>query len=124
MYFKKMQGVITHEKVQPILRKKSEKKKAVTINNMPEIKNFPKEKITKEKIKIQLKDCKKESKVQADNLLKNFTTLNESQKEEVVTNELVKQEESFKERLQKRKLVRVNSQKDINMVLIIIIKLD
>ena len=117
-----MQSILSHEKVQSILRKKSPGKKSITITSLPEIKYFHKDKI-KEKVKLQLKNNKTEAKEEATNMIKNFSeTLNESpRKEQVLHSEMEKQEESFKSRLQMKKLVRVNSNKNIAVVVIRII---
>ena len=66
-YFRKMQDIINHENVQPIIRRR-------------------------------------ESKELATHMINNFSNIIDNQKGEVIINELVKQEESFKQRLMKKKL--------------------
>lgn len=114
-----MRDLITHEKVQHMIRKKSQspdkKKKTVTIAK-------PTEKLApKDQLKMKMKEDKKETKERADTLIKNFSNNNESNKEIVIGNELSNQEESFKSRLQKKKLARVNSQPHNIMAVILLL---
>ncbi len=102
-----MQGIITHEKVQHILRKKTGSPDKKSKKSGPLVKPIP----IKEKIKQQLKDNQRETKEKASNMVKDFSLVNVSnRKDEVLGNEINMQEESFKSRLQKKKLIRGNSQ--------------
>ncbi len=109
IFFFKMQNILSHEKVQHIVNKKpgsptKKAKKSVQFVKPPEIKvevQVP----VKEKIKQQMKDNKKESKEKANIMIKDFSTkINNKQKEEVLGGEIEKQEESFRSRLEKKKL--------------------
>jgi len=123
-YFRKMQGIISHEKVQPLVRKRSPKK-SLTISGIQEatlnLVTINKKNDAKEKIKSQLKDTKKESKEQATNMLKTFSNSDETHKVEVVGSELERQESSFKERLKLKKMTRASSNKDLKTLSMVLI---
>ncbi len=112
-YFTKMQALYQNEKVLNLLNK-PEKPPEPEPEHTQE---FIETALKKEKMRNILKEKKEENKEKALKMIENFHS-NLSRQEsthEVVGNEISQQELSFKKRLERKKLNRVNSQPDIQL---------
>jgi len=97
IYLKKMQDLLKNEKIQPLIDKFQE--------------TVEEKKAKVEKIKVLIKDTNTNKNVReaTNNLIENFNK-KETSNNNLMNQDIAGQEESFKKRLEEKKLFRTNSQ--------------
>jgi organic radical activating enzyme len=102
---KKLQDLLSNEKANEILHSMNRKE---TKEISPTMK--------REKIRSLLKENKNLNKEKAKKMIENFRSAKEKHEHEVITKEKINQQNSFKQRLEKKKIFRATTQPMIKIV--------
>jgi hypothetical protein len=111
-YIKKMHDLLQNPKITNLLKRRESKKLAEKIEITIQEK---KEKVEKIKNLIKEKNTNTNVKSETTNVLQDFEKIESNNKDkEIISKDIASQEESFKQRLEAKKLTRNNSQPRMN----------